>query len=111
MLHGQCLLPVTGVRIERVAEVVMPPVGMRIWFYAGTQQRDAHDTPLRIVAILRVVDQAKAMLAVAEIGPTYRRNFELRIFPAIVACGGPLNGSIGNLVCRERSGSREIECR
>ena len=98
--HGERFLPVAAVRVERVSEVMMLAVGVRIGPGRGTQQRKPQHVALRVVAIFRIVDQAEAMRSVAEIGPAQRRHFEFRRFPGVIARGRPLDGTVRNFVGR-----------
>ena len=88
--------PPCGYRAYR--EVMVSAVGVRIGPGGRTQQREAQHIVLIVVADIRFVHQAEAMLAIAQIGPAMRRNFKLRLLPAIVARGGRSNAAIRNLV-------------
>ena len=87
--------------------------GVGIWIESGggAQQRKPQDVTHGVVAIARLVSHAKSIwFAVlprsGDIGPAQCRNL---IAPAVVACGRPLDGSIGNLVggMVTRSGRRK----
>ena len=87
----------------------MAAIGVGIGRGGRAQQSQAQQVAHRVVAVLRIVDEAEAVLRVAEVGPAQRRHFEARLFPAVVARGRPLDGSVGNLVGRESALMRPRE--
>ena len=68
MTDTQCLLPVSGVGIEFVAEVVVALVGIWVRPCRSAQKAETQQIADGIIAVLRFVDQAHAVLAVAQIG-------------------------------------------
>ncbi len=66
---GAGLLPGSRMRIECIAEALMPLVRIRIGPCGGAQQCEPQRVAHSIVAVLRFVQQAEAMLCVAKIGP------------------------------------------
>jgi len=106
-VNCQRLLPRAGVRIERVAEIMMAAI--RIWIGPGgrTEQRKPQNISLGVVAVLGIVDQAEAVARVSEIRPAQRRDFILGCFPSIVARCGTLDGAVGNFERRGFARGRE----
>ena len=109
--HGERVFPRAGVRIERVVEVVVAHVGFSVGPLGRAQQRDADGVAGGVVPILGVVKDAEAMHAVAarragKIGPAHGGDFELGLFPRVIACGWPVDGAVGNLV----GGKRPVSC-
>src|SRR6185437_7328625 len=96
MPNRESLPPSTPMRIERVAEVLMPAIRVGIWPGGRPQQRKTQHVAACIVAEFRVVDQAEAVLTISQVGPPLRRNLKARFLPAIVPCGRALNGAERN---------------
>src|SRR6185437_16964867 len=89
LAHGVCLLPCSSVRIKRVTEVLMAAICIWVGPYGRAQQRKPQYISFYVIAIFGVVDEAEAVLAVAEISPALCRDFKLGVFDGIVACGWP----------------------
>ena len=77
---------------------MVPAIGLRIRPGRRTQQREAQHIVLVVVPILGLIDQAEAMLPIAQIGPAQCRHLELRLLPTIVARRGPFNAAVRNLI-------------
>ena len=92
--HGQRLPPVAAMRISSVAEVMPPAVGIPVRPGWRAQQRDAQHIVLAVIPTLRLIQQAETMLSIALVGPAQRRDFKLRLLPALVARGRSLNAGI-----------------
>src|SRR6185437_2759760 len=84
LAHGERALPCSGVRIERIAEVIRSAVGVGVRVYRGTQQREPQKISYGVVAELAVIEQAETLLAVAEIRPLLCGDFEARLLEGVV---------------------------
>src|ERR1700686_4443986 len=62
-------------RIERIRELVVAAVGFRIGPGWRPQKRKPKHIALGVVSILRFIEQAETVVAVAEVGPAERREF------------------------------------
>src|SRR5271170_1860484 len=62
------------------------------------QQRETQDVAGVVVTVFGVVQQTEAVLAVVQIGPAQRRNFELRLIPAVVAGGWAFDAAVWDFV-------------
>src|ERR1022692_2183190 len=89
--YGERLFPASRVRVKRICEMMMTPVRIGIRRGGRTQQREPQNIALCVVSVLRFIDQAKPMLAVAEVSPAHGRNLELSRFPAIIPRGRPFD--------------------
>ena len=54
-LHRLCLLPASGMWVDRVSKPVFPNIRVLIWISTGFNQRQAHISLLNTVAVLAVV--------------------------------------------------------
>ena len=97
LANGERLLPRSAVRIERIRKMLMSLVGLRIRRGRRTEKRKAQQVPFRVVPILRFIDQAEAILLVAQVSPAQRRHLELGRLDTVVAGSRPLDGAIRNL--------------
>src|ERR1700722_10617516 len=79
--HGERLLPVAAVRVERISEVLMPAVGVRVGPGGRTQQRKPQHIALSVISVFGIVDQAETVRPVAQIRPAQGRYFEFGGFP------------------------------
>src|SRR5690348_7968621 len=91
------ILPGSAVRIERVNKFVMALIGMRIGPGGRTKQRKAQDVALGVVAVLAVIQQAEAVLAVGQVGPSDRRDFKFSLLRGRAPRRRPLNAPIRDL--------------
>ena len=87
-------------------------IGIGVGPRGRAQQRKPQHIAHHVVAVLVLVENAEAVdfsvqAGAREVGPAHGRNLELGILPAIVARGGPLDGSVGNLVRRKVAGDAE----
>jgi hypothetical protein len=57
-----CLTPCIAVRIERISELVVTFIGVRVRPFRGAQQRQAQNVVFGVVPILAIVEQTEAML-------------------------------------------------
>jgi hypothetical protein len=92
------LLPHAGVRVEGVGELLAAFVGDFIGPCGGAEEGDAEGVACCVVAVLGVVEDGKALLGVAQVGPAHGGDFELGFLPGVVAGGGALDGAVGDLV-------------
>jgi len=63
-------------------------VGVGVGPLGRAQQRKPQLVARGVVAELRLVDEAEAVLAVAQVGPAHGGNFKLRLLPTVVAVVG-----------------------
>ncbi len=91
------LAPCSRVRIQRVGELVMPLVGVRVRPGGAAQQREAQNVVLGVVSVLAVVQQREAMRCVGDIAPAQRGHFELRFLRRRIAGRRTLDRSVRNL--------------
>ncbi len=70
---GHRLLPVAGVRIEAIEEVMVAAVCIRIRPDGRAEQRQPQQIPDAVVSKFRLVDQAEAVLRVARDRPSAAR--------------------------------------
>src|ERR1035438_4520898 len=89
--HGESLLPVAGVWIQGITELVMAAVGFGIGPSRRPEERESKYIVLGVVSILRFVDQAETAITVAEVGPAECGDLEFRRVPTLVARGGTLD--------------------
>src|ERR1035441_8615078 len=82
--YRQSLFPVPGMRIERVAEVMMSLVRFWVRRYRRSQKRETEHIAHAIVTVFRLVDEAKPVAIITEIGPAERRNFKACLFPTVI---------------------------
>ncbi len=94
--------PTASVGEQAVSEAVLAQVGARIGHSGATQQADAHDVVADVVAVLAVVEQTDAVVALAQVGPFLGAGFKARPVPTGVAVGGPLHVTPLNLISRHR---------
>src|SRR3954465_2842198 len=96
--NRQSPLPISGVRVKRICELVMAAIRLRIRPRGRAQQSKPQHIPLGVISVFRFINQTEAMSSVTEVGPTKGRNLELGCLPTIVASCGTLNRSVRNLV-------------
>ncbi len=96
-------------RVEGVLEVLMAHVGVCVRPLGRAQKGEAKEVADGVVAVLGVVDDGEAVLAVAEIGPAHGGYFELRFLPGVVAGGGAVDGAVGDFVGGEGAAGCERE--
>src|SRR5208337_2946111 len=107
--HREGLPPIAGMRIKRVAEVMVSAISLRVGPHRRTEKREAQHITLIVIAKLGFVDETKAVLPIAKVGPALRRNFELGLFPTVVARSGAFDAAERNFVSGMAAGCGQRE--
>ena len=87
-------------RIQRVSELVMAFIGVRIGIFRRAQQRNRSTLPFGVIPVLAIVQQAESVLAVGDVGPAICGNLKLRLFCRSIARRRTLHGAKWNFVRR-----------
>src|SRR5450755_1672187 len=95
---GECLLPVSGMRVQRITEFMMASIRVGIGPGWRPEEGKPKRSSLSVIPIFRFVDQTETVVAVAKVCPAQRGDLEFRRFPSIVARGGAFDRPIGNFV-------------
>ena len=83
--------PIAAVGQQAVSEVMLPLVGVGVGIGRASQQGQTHDVIVYIVTILAVVEQADAVVTLAQVNPLMGYRLETRPVPGCIAMGGALD--------------------
>src|SRR5258708_20691098 len=97
-MHAEGFLPVTGMRVERIAKLVVSTISVGIGPSRRSQERQPQYISFCVISVLRLVDQGEAVIRIAKVRPTQGRNFEFCFLPTIVSCGWTLYRPVGAFV-------------